>query len=135
MIAAVKFASAKNIRLNAKSTGHSFSGRSTAFGSLSYVCSRRWRNEFADSSSIWTYNMRGFEYHEDFTAESCSPSKAGAQMAFTIAAGERVRVVYVAAHEKNAVVVAGVAASVGIVGWFSGGGKLTSLEDSFPYIF
>jgi len=32
----VKFAKKKNIRLNIKSTGHSFPGRSTAFGSISY---------------------------------------------------------------------------------------------------
>ena len=35
VIAAVKFVKEKNIKLNVKSTGHSFQGRSTAFGSLS----------------------------------------------------------------------------------------------------
>jgi hypothetical protein len=35
--AAVKFAKERGIRLNIKNTGHSFQGRSTAAGSLSYV--------------------------------------------------------------------------------------------------
>ena len=72
--------------------------------------------------------MRGIEYHEDFQAESCSPWNDGVQTAFTIAAGERVRDVYMAAHEKKSVVVAGVAETVGIVGWFSGGGRFYILE-------
>jgi FAD/FMN-containing dehydrogenase len=37
VVAAIKFAGKRGIRLNVKSTGHSFQGRSTAFGSLSYV--------------------------------------------------------------------------------------------------
>lgn len=43
-------------------------------------------------------------------------------MAFSIAAGERVRDVYEAANQKNDIVVAGSAQDVGIVGWFTGGG-------------
>lgn len=35
--AVVKFANEKHVRLNVKSTGHSFLGRSTALGSISYV--------------------------------------------------------------------------------------------------
>lgn len=35
--AIVRFANEKNLRLNIKSTGHSFSGRSAALGSISYV--------------------------------------------------------------------------------------------------
>ncbi|KAF2871699.1 FAD binding domain protein [Massariosphaeria phaeospora] len=105
VVAAVNFAREKGVRLNIKSTGHSFHGRSTAFGSL----------------SVWTHNMRGFEYHENFQAASCFSSN-GTQMAFTVAAGERVRDVYTAAHEQNLIVVGGAAQDVGIVGWFSGGG-------------
>ncbi|KAH7380170.1 hypothetical protein BKA66DRAFT_512927 [Pyrenochaeta sp. MPI-SDFR-AT-0127] len=104
VVAAVKFAKEKNIRLNVKSTGHSFQGRSTAFGSL----------------SVWTHNMRGIVYHEDFQPESC-PLNA-TQMAFTIAAGERVRDLYEAANEHHAIVVAGSAQDVGIIGHFSSGG-------------
>lgn len=64
--------------------------------------------------------MRGIHWHDDFQPESC-PSN-GTQMAATIAAGERVRDVYEATAEQDAVVVAGSAQDVGIVGWFSGGG-------------
>ncbi|KAH7139048.1 hypothetical protein B0J11DRAFT_588690 [Dendryphion nanum] len=102
--AAVNFARLKNIRLNVKSTGHSFQGRSTGFGTI----------------SIWTHNMRGIKWHDDFKPDSCSLKSP--QMAATIAAGERVRDVYTAAASHNAIVVAGSAQDVGIMGWFSGGG-------------
>jgi FAD/FMN-containing dehydrogenase len=43
-------------------------------------------------------------------------------MAATFAAGERVRNVYELAAKHDAVVVAGSAQDVGIMGWFTGGG-------------
>lgn len=43
-------------------------------------------------------------------------------MAIRVAAGSRVRDAYEAANKQNAIVVAGSAATVGIVGWFAGGG-------------
>lgn len=101
----VDFARDRNIRLNVKSTGHSFQGRSTGYGTI----------------SVWTHNMRGIQWHDDFQPESCSASNT-TQMAATIAAGERVRDVYEATAKHNAVIVAGSAQDVGIMGWFSGGG-------------
>lgn len=65
--------------------------------------------------------MRGAQYHEHFQPESCPPNET--HMAFTVAAGERVRDVYEAANEHNTVVVAGSDQDVGVVGWFTGGGK------------
>jgi hypothetical protein len=85
------------------------------------------RNMYTDVDRVWTHNMRGFEYHEDFRSESCS-SQDPVPMAFTVAAGERVRDVYTAAAERNAVVVAGSDQDVGIVGWFSGGGRPSVYE-------
>ncbi|KAH7088379.1 hypothetical protein FB567DRAFT_620770 [Paraphoma chrysanthemicola] len=104
VVAAVKFAKEYNVRLNVKSTGHSFQGRSTAFGSL----------------SVWTHHMRGIQYQENFVPESCPRNST--QMAFAIAAGEQGRDVYEASAKHNAIVVAGSAQDVGIVGHFSSGG-------------
>lgn len=69
---------------------------------------------------IWTHNMQGIHYHNDFQPYLCPTN--GTQMAFSIAAGARVRNVYEAADNYNAIVVAGSAQDVGIVGWFTGGG-------------
>ncbi|KAF2269519.1 FAD-binding domain-containing protein [Lojkania enalia] len=104
IVAAVKFAKKWRIRLNVKSTGHSFLGRSTAFGSL----------------SVWTHHMRGIEFHESFQPKSCMVNRT--QAAVTIAAGETDRDVYAAAAEHDAIVVGGSNQDVGIVGWFTGGG-------------
>ncbi|KAF2033618.1 FAD-binding domain-containing protein [Setomelanomma holmii] len=104
VVAAIKVAKEKNVRLNVKSTGHSYQGRTTAFGSL----------------SVWTHYMRGIQYHDNFIPESCPRNSR--QMAFTIAAGMRGREVYEATAKYNAVVVAGSPEEVGIVGHFSSGG-------------
>ncbi|KAF2113839.1 hypothetical protein BDV96DRAFT_613654 [Lophiotrema nucula] len=79
-------------------------GRSTGFGTL----------------SVWTHRMRGYTWHDNFQAERCNGS--GLEMAATFAAGERDRNVYEATARHNAVIVAGSAQDVGIVGWFTGGG-------------
>ncbi|KAJ4986558.1 FAD-linked oxidoreductase-like protein 18, partial [Stagonosporopsis vannaccii] len=104
VVAAVNFAREYRIRLNVKSTGHSFQGRSTAYGSL----------------SVWTHHMRGIEYYEDFKPTS-SPLNI-TQAAFKIAAGEQGKDVYETANKHKALVVAGNARDVGIVGHFSSGG-------------
>ncbi|KAH7329441.1 FAD binding domain protein [Stachybotrys elegans] len=101
---AVKFAAKHNIRLNVKSTGHSFQGRSTAFGSL----------------SVYTHNFRGIQFHEQFQPACCSQQEP--QMAATIRAGETIRAIYTELSKHNAVVVGGSAQTVGIMGWFTGGG-------------
>ncbi|KAH8880480.1 FAD-binding domain-containing protein [Thozetella sp. PMI_491] len=103
--AVVRFANEKNIRLNIKSTGHSFQGRSTAYGSL----------------SVWTHNLRGAQWHEDFQPEGCTTVNL-TQRAATFAAGERVRTVYEFADAHGSVIVAGSDQEVGVVGWFTGGG-------------
>ncbi|EON65973.1 hypothetical protein W97_05215 [Coniosporium apollinis CBS 100218] len=104
--AALKFAKERNIRLNVKNTGHNFPGRSTAFGSL----------------SIWTHHFRGITFHDDFKPDSCSLNTTGEQMAATIAAGEQGFTVYEAMAEHGAIAVGGANPTVGIVGWFTGGG-------------
>jgi hypothetical protein len=103
----IKWAAQKNIRVVIKNTGHSFSGRSVGFGSL----------------SIWTHNMRGFQFHDDWKPDGCSAGNSSQkQMAATFAAGMRDRDVYNLTNQHNAIVVAGSNPSVGIMGWFPGGG-------------
>ncbi|KAH8889226.1 FAD-binding domain-containing protein [Thozetella sp. PMI_491] len=101
----VKFANRHNLRLNIKATGHSFQGRSTAYGSI----------------SIWTHNYRGAEWHDNFQADGCRATHT-TQMAVTLAAGEHVKDAYQFTSQYNAIVVAGSDENVGIMGWFQGGG-------------
>ena len=104
---AVKFAAKKNIRLVVKNTGHSFTGRSTGYGSL----------------SIWTHNLKGFEFHEAWTEQNCTAGNASKpQMAATFGAGIQDREAYALTHEYGAVVSAGSNPSVGLAGWFPSGG-------------
>ncbi|KLJ07556.1 hypothetical protein EMPG_16971 [Blastomyces silverae] len=108
VVAAVKWAGERNIRVNIKATGHSFSGRSVAEGSL----------------SIWTRNIRGIKFHSDFQSASCPGDKGdkGVQMAATIGAGE---VSYDVAQElakHGAAVVTALNNYVGLIGWLTGGG-------------
>lgn len=57
---------------------------------------------------IWTHNIRGIEFHEDFQSESCSVDNGSRpQMAATIAAGETDADAYKALDEHGAVIVAG----------------------------
>lgn len=57
---------------------------------------------------IWTHNIRGIEFHEDFQPESCSLDNGGEpQMAATIAAAETDTDVYKALDGHGAVVVGG----------------------------
>lgn len=65
--------------------------------------------------------MQGIDYHDNFIPELCPRNTT--QMAFTIAAGQRVRDIYEAANKHKAIVVAGSAQDVGVMGHFSSGGK------------
>jgi hypothetical protein len=103
----IQFAAKKNIRLNIKNTGHSFPGRSTGYGSL----------------SIWTHNIHGFEFHDEWKPDGCSAANSTSkQMAATIGAGMQDREVYSLAAANGAIIVGGSNPSVGIHGWFPGGG-------------
>ena len=60
------------------------------------------------SHRIWTHNIRGIDFHEDFQSESCPAGNGSApQMAATIAAGETDADVYEALDEYGAIVVGG----------------------------
>jgi hypothetical protein len=101
---ALKWAKEKNIRVVVKSTGHSISGRSIGYGSL----------------SIWTHYLRGIEYIEKFQPTSCAGD--GTIKAVRIAAGHTVIDALTEAAKHYVVAITGANPDVGIVGWLTGGG-------------
>ncbi|KAJ6781827.1 hypothetical protein PWT90_08773 [Aphanocladium album] len=109
---ALRWASKKRVRVVVKNTGHSHLGRSTGFGSL----------------SIWMNNLKNIEYHPDFRTTSCPANSTSLQRAVTIGAGEVGIDVNQALAKHGAVAVTGsnpadrILQSVGVVGWFTGGG-------------
>ena len=56
---------------------------------------------------IWTHNIRGIKFHENFQSESCPGNQSTPQMAATISAGEVGLDVYEALDKHGAVVVGG----------------------------
>jgi len=101
---ALKWADEKNIRIVVKSTGHSYSGRSIGYGSL----------------SIWTHNLRGIEYIEDFHPASCKVKDT--LNAARVAAGTTGGEIQAALAKHNAIAVTGANPGTGVVGWLTGGG-------------
>jgi FAD/FMN-containing dehydrogenase len=101
---ALKWAGGHNIRVIVKGTGHSYTGRSIGYGSL----------------SIWTHNLRGIQYLEEFTPTRCPiPNPLSA---VRVAAGHTGEEIQFYLAEYNKVVVTGANPSVGIIGWLTGGG-------------
>ncbi|KAF2281462.1 FAD-binding domain-containing protein [Westerdykella ornata] len=101
---ALKWAGKKNIRVVVKSTGHSFAGRSTGYGSL----------------SIWTHNIRGIEYMDSFKPTSCPIQKP--LNAVRVGAGHTGVDVQAALSKFNRIAVTGANPDVGVIGWLTGGG-------------
>ncbi|EFJ04335.1 hypothetical protein SELMODRAFT_138860 [Selaginella moellendorffii] len=96
---AVRFASAKNIRLVIKNTGHDFFGKSTAAGSL----------------SIWTHHMKNMSFHDDFVAKRCSVSPVSA---VTVGAGVQWEELYQAVFKQGKVIVGAGGVTVGAAGGY-----------------
>lgn len=109
---AVNFARERNIRLNVKSSGHDFLGRSVAPNSL----------------SIWLHNMHGIQLHESFTPQSgnacdCTPPGLNASgPAITFMAGDNQGLVYAAANTIGMAVPVAGAPTVCYGGYITGGG-------------
>ncbi|VUC22524.1 unnamed protein product [Clonostachys rosea] len=108
---AIDFAREHNVRLVVHSTGHDFLGRSSGAGSL----------------SIWIHHMRGVVHHEG----SFTLSQTGGQdqeglvipgSAVTVQGGTMMNDIYRATHEHGEVVVGGLARTVGVGGFITGGG-------------
>ncbi|KAI1869216.1 uncharacterized protein JN550_005846 [Neoarthrinium moseri] len=98
---AVNFARNRNIRLVVKNTGHDFNGRSTGAGAL----------------SIWTHNLKSFEYMPQYTQGEYSGRAA--RVASGLESWEMFP--YMALHNMTVVVPSGY--TVGPYGgWMAGGG-------------
>ncbi|KAK4446288.1 hypothetical protein QBC34DRAFT_470078 [Podospora aff. communis PSN243] len=99
--AAVNFARNKNVRLVIKNTGHDFGGRSTGAGSL----------------SIWTHNLKFFEFVPDYRG----PGYTG--MAVRVGAGIQASELRNLASAYNITVGAPGGGTVGVAGgWIASGG-------------
>lgn len=100
----IKFAKWRNLRLVVKNTGHDFLGRSTGYGAL----------------SIWTHHLKNITYHDSFQVEKCPASSV--QTAATLGAGVQVGEMYEALEKYGMTMVGGANPTVGVMGWFQGGG-------------
>jgi FAD binding domain len=103
--AAVNFAREKNIRLNVKTSGHDFLGRSVAPNSL----------------SIWLYHMHGLQIHDDFKPD-CRAHCETTGPAVTFSAGDTHGIVYAAANKSGLMVPVAGGPSVSYGGFVTGGG-------------
>lgn len=82
---------------------------------------------------MYTGNFRGINYVEDFKPDSCTANTT--QAAAVIAAAENDRAVYKELASHDAIVVGGSAETVGIVGWFTGGGTLSLSHVIYSVIY
>ncbi|KAJ4358824.1 hypothetical protein N0V95_002746 [Ascochyta clinopodiicola] len=101
---ALQWAGSRDIRVIVKATGHSYTGRSIGYGSL----------------SIWTHNLRGIEYLSSFSPTDCpidTPLEA-----VRVAAGHTNGEIQAHLAPYGKVIVSGANPSVGIIGWLTGGG-------------
>jgi hypothetical protein len=103
----LRWSAEKNVRVVVKATGHSFSGRSIGYGSL----------------SIWTHGLRGIEYIPEYAPTSCPID--GTLTAVRAAAGHNGIEVQAALASHGMIAVTGANPDVGLVGWLTGGGHGT----------
>ena len=101
--ATVAFASAHNLRLVVKNTGHDWYARSTAPGAL----------------VLWTHNLRSIAFDPAFVCQGCLP--ASATYAVTVGAGVQFEALYPAAQQLGRHVIGGTCDSVGAAGCWLGG--------------
>jgi hypothetical protein len=96
---AIRFASERNLYLVVKNTGHDHLGRSGGAGSF----------------AIWTHNLKGRHWHDEFVPKG-APEKTEGVSAVTLQAGEQWLDVYKDAAAHNLTVVGGSARTVGAAG-------------------
>lgn len=108
VIAGVKFARDRNIRLTVKNTGHDYLGRSMGKGSL----------------GLWTHNLKETTFLEYKSDAYTGP-------AIRVGAGIEVAEVYAAASSRGYRAVAGSCPSVGAVGGFTQGGGHGPLSSAY----
>lgn len=77
------------------------------------------RSTAPDSLSIWTHNIRGLQWQEDFAARDCN---ANGLPAITVAAGHRMFEIQDEAATHGQTIVGGKDPDVGVGGYLTGGG-------------
>lgn len=77
------------------------------------------RSTAPDSLSIWTHNIRGLRWQENFTAQDCN---AKAVPVITVAAGHRMFEIQGEAATHGQTIVGGEDPDVGVGGYLTGGG-------------
>jgi len=102
--AAINFATAHNLRLSIKNTGHDYFGR--GFG--------------PNTLAIWTHNLNNMTFHKSFTAYNC-PSANGQNIG-EMGAGVQASDAYEFFGQYNMDVTGGNEGSVGLAGGFGQGG-------------
>ncbi|PQE10687.1 isoamyl alcohol oxidase protein [Rutstroemia sp. NJR-2017a BVV2] len=108
IVAAVKFAQAKNIRFVIRNTGHDYLGKSTGAGAL----------------SVWTHYLKDIEFLD--WSDKYYNGKA-----VMIGAGVQAYEILAASTAKGLVTVGGECATVGIAGGYTQGGGHSALSSNF----
>ncbi|PVI08727.1 FAD-binding domain-containing protein [Periconia macrospinosa] len=106
---AVNFARNKNIRVVVKNSGHDFNGK----------------NIGAHSLSIWVHNLKGAEYHADYTTSNY------AGRALVVGAGTQASDVYSIRTTYNTTIQLPGGATVGVVGGYAQGGGHSSYSSLY----
>ncbi|KAL2814337.1 hypothetical protein BJX63DRAFT_392883 [Aspergillus granulosus] len=104
----INFARNTGVRLVVKNTGHDFSGKSGGAGAL----------------SIWTHNLKGLKYIENYEA----PGTDWTGAAFKMGAGIQAYEIYKAASDHGLMVVGGEGQTVGVAGGYIIGGGHSPLS-------
>jgi FAD/FMN-containing dehydrogenase len=108
VVAGIRFAKQKNIRLSIKNTGHDFLGRSAGQGSL----------------ALWTHNLKSISFRNYSSPHYTGP-------AITLGAGVQAYEAYAAAADHGLRVTGGFCPTVGIVGGYVQGAGHGPLEGKY----
>ncbi|KAF4614409.1 hypothetical protein G7Y89_g15329 [Cudoniella acicularis] len=109
VVAGLKFAQEKNIRLVIKTTGHDYNGRSTGLGAL----------------ALWMWNLKTADINTQY--ESTSYSGPAVKLGSGVIAGDA----YAAAYEAGYRLVGGECGSIGIAAGYSQGGGHSMLNTAY----
>ncbi|KAJ5915928.1 FAD binding domain-containing protein [Penicillium verhagenii] len=111
--ATLKFATAHNIRISVKNTGHDFYGRSSVPNTL----------------AIWTKNLDNLTFYSNFTAHNCPASNS--QNVGELGAGVVAQDAYRFFNGHGMDVMGGYEESVGLAGGFAQGGGVGSFTTTY----
>ncbi|KAH7394284.1 hypothetical protein BKA66DRAFT_509596 [Pyrenochaeta sp. MPI-SDFR-AT-0127] len=106
IVAGLRFARNRNIRVTIKNTGHDYLGRSTGAGAL----------------AIWTHYLNGGEVIESYQSSTYTGP------AIKVGAGTQVEEFYILANNSGLMAVGGECATVGVAGGYTSGGGQSPLS-------